>query len=115
MSKGTPANPWSPSERSQAGRILRVLEDAAQFADADWAWVSTHNLIYFYRIPAVIHSRISELRDHGWNIEHRTIGEGAKGSQYRLVLPEEGRAAEPSPLLRRPSSESTTQLKTGGA
>lgn len=60
---------------TQCDRLLACL--------ADGKWWSTQDLLR--RVPAVIHSRISNLRDRGHEIEHRTTGPGATGSFYRLV------------------------------
>jgi hypothetical protein len=77
----------SPSRKSQCGRILRVLSDGE--------WHTTREILN--EVPAIIHSRVSELRKTwGLNVEHRTTGTGARGSEYRLVtLPTPGPAVWP--------------------
>jgi hypothetical protein len=70
-----------PSRKSQCGRILTCLERGG--------WWTTRQLLQ--EVPAITHSRISELRNTwGYTIEHRTTGPGAGGSEYRLTtLPRE--------------------------
>jgi hypothetical protein len=36
-------------------------------------------------VPCIVHSRVSDLRARGYEIEHETTGVGAAGSLYRLV------------------------------
>lgn len=67
---------WRPHRYSQCGKILRCLEQGG--------WWTTAELLH--EVPAVIHSRIAELRKHGYTIEHRRTGQGANGSEYRLAL-----------------------------
>lgn len=63
---------------SQAQQLLRALIAAN-------GWVSTSDLLR--AVPCIVHSRISDLRAQGYLIEHRTVGKGAAGSQYRLLVP----------------------------
>jgi hypothetical protein len=74
-----------PSRKSQCGRILTCLEHGG--------WWTTRQLLQ--EVPAITHSRISELRNTwGYTIEHRTTGPGAGGSEYRLTTLRE-EAAQP--------------------
>lgn len=62
---------------SHCDSILDVL--------ASGRWVSTSEILR--AVPCVVHSRVSDLRRRGYDIQHRTTGIGAKGSEYRLVVP----------------------------
>lgn len=79
---------WSerrrPSRLSQSGKLLALLE-------RDRRWWSTAELLR--EVPCIVHSRVAEIRKYGWNVEHRTTGPGARGSEYRLALD------EPSPVV----------------
>jgi len=63
-----------PGAATQTGRLLALLELGG--------WWSTRDLLS--EVPSVVHSRISDLRAKGYDIEHKTTGEGAPGSFYRL-------------------------------
>lgn len=66
-----------PSRVSQSGKILACLERGG--------WWTTSELLR--EVPSIVHSRIHELRDrYGLEIEHRTTGPGASGSEYRLAV-----------------------------
>ncbi len=52
------------------------------------------------QVPAIVHSRIAGLRDQGYVIEHKTTGQGAQHSLYRLVVaPTAGGPQEVSPAV----------------
>lgn len=76
-----------PRADSQAGRILALLETGG--------WWSTSELLR--EVPSIVHSRIAGLRDAGFSIEHRTTGQGAAHSLYRLVVASGAGTVEPSP------------------
>lgn len=67
--------PKRPHRLSQASRILTLLEDGR--------WHTTAEILRV--VPSIVHSRISDLRKHGYLIEHDTTGSGAEGSRYRLT------------------------------
>jgi hypothetical protein len=67
-------------------------------------WVTTAEILR--DVPSIVHSRIADLRKRGHDIQHRTTGVGAAGSEYRLVaLGESARspaaADSPSALSER--------------
>jgi hypothetical protein len=78
--------PRRPGRHSQCEKLLRIL------ADGDWH--TTSELLR--AVPCIVHSRISELRKFGWDVEHVTTGAGADGSRYRLLNPAEV-PSSPSP------------------
>jgi len=90
-----------PPRFSQSSKLLRILEDGD--------WHTTRDLLR--EVPCIVHSRISELRKRGYEIEHETVGVGAEGSRYRLISDE---ASAPSPVLSpqdNPSGVSSEQLR----
>jgi hypothetical protein len=97
-----------PSERSQCGRLLRLLETGE--------WWSCRELLR--EVPCIVHSRMSDLRSFGWPIEHETRGVGAGGSFYRLKL-SEGRSDLSPPVQGGdqllPPRNLEQQLKIGEA
>ena len=87
-----------PPRFSQSYKLLRILEDGH--------WHTTRDLLR--EVPCIVHSRISELRKRGYEIEHETTGVGAAGSRYRL----KDSAEEPSdgPLSIPPVAGTSTPL-----
>lgn len=96
--------PRRPSRVSQAGRLLAELE-RARVARTE-GWVSTRQLLYV--VPCIVHSRIAELRKYGYQVEHRTTGPGAAGSEYRLALEEPALHGGSVPLIDGAGSSSAT-------
>lgn len=76
---------------SHCDRILDALRDGT--------WKTTHTL-YLEIGPMILHSRISDLRKRGHNVEGRHVpGEtGAHGYEYRLVT-EVRRPVDRSPMV----------------
>jgi hypothetical protein len=64
----------------KAGSHCARLRDL--LADGEW-----HSIAEILRAhPMIVHSRVAELRDrHGLAVEHRTVGPGPFGSEYRLL------------------------------
>ncbi len=90
---------------SHCQRILDVLHDGQ--------WHTTHDL-YIEVGPMILHSRISDLRAKGHNVEGRHVPgkTGADGYQYRLLpsvtfvdVPKVRRADDPSSPLATPSEQ----------
>jgi hypothetical protein len=58
--------------------------DLLQLILMDGHWHSTSEILR--RHPMMVHSRVSDLRHkRGLEIQHRTVGAGAPGSEYRLI------------------------------
>jgi hypothetical protein len=66
----------APAEPSDAERVLRILRDARG------AWVPD----LYRRTGCMVHSRISDLRRRGHNIESKCFGKG--DYRYRLIQTE---------------------------
>lgn len=76
-------------------------------------WLSTYDILRVE--PMMVHSRVAELRARGYEIEHKRVGVGSKGSLYRLVGAlerEAGSRGEPSPAS--PSNALTEGARAGG-
>lgn len=74
----------------------------------DGKWHSTHDLYIEVSTPMILHSRISDLRAKGHNVEGRSVPgkTGAHGYEYRLTpsvtyedVPRVRRQVDLSPLV----------------
>lgn len=74
LSRGAGDGQGRPSRLTQTDLVLRVLRDGG--------WHSTASILR--RVPCIVHSRIADLRRLGHVVEHRCVGPGATGHQYRL-------------------------------
>ncbi len=93
---------------SHCDRILTALRDGQ--------WHTTHAL-YIEVGPMILHSRISDLRAKGHNVEGRHVPgqSGADGYEYRLApsvqyvdVPKVRRAVSPPPEAAAPPAEQLT-------
>ena len=85
---------------AQTDRILLVLLDGG--------WHSTREILR--EVPSIVHSRISDLRATGLTIQHRTTGQGAAGSWYRLLGSPGGETAETADVVAAPGDPSSSPL-----
>jgi hypothetical protein len=71
---------------SQCDLIAAALEDAATYNYVNDGWVSMPDLVRCSGSYNV-HSRISDLRKRGLNIEQKleVLGDGTRASYYRIV------------------------------
>lgn len=60
---------------SHEQQLLRILRDGR--------WHKLSEILQ--TAPMMVHSRAAGLRAKGYRIEHRTVGKGSTGSEYRLV------------------------------
>ena len=97
--------PYPFGPETQCGQLVRLLKRSG--------WISTAEILR--EVPCVVHSRMSDLRFGGYEVQHRTVGKGAKGSQWRLVSAPSERGDSPVGTLTRGRQEHVGNPRSLGA